>query len=146
QNRVSGRRQPAASNAFRPGGSEEAVHRSGSGLELLAWSDLESDREMNRRLRKSSRPPTSTRLRVVVLIDPSDTWGRGIIQGISAAVKHVLPWDLLIAPRDDQWRLRVPRSWKGDGVIAAIRDDKTADHVCALKLPTVNVSSWGRSR
>ncbi|HWL08403.1 MAG TPA: DNA-binding transcriptional regulator [Planctomicrobium sp.] len=86
------------------------------------------------------------RKRIVVLIDPGDSWGRGIIRGISSAVRHLLPWDLLIAPRDDQWRLRVPRSWTGDGLIGAIRDDKTADHVCSLELPTVNVSSWEKTR
>ena len=79
---------------------------------------------------------------IALLIDPDDTWGRSVIQGIASAVRNVLPWSLWIAPRDRQWRLRVPRNWQGDGIIAAIRDDKTADHVSGLDLPTVNVSSW----
>ncbi|WP_417389085.1 substrate-binding domain-containing protein [Gimesia sp.] len=79
---------------------------------------------------------------IALLIDPDDTWGRSVIQGIAAAVRNVLPWNLWIAPRDRQWRLRVPRNWLGDGIIAAIRDDKTAEHVRGLNLPTVNVSSW----
>jgi len=79
---------------------------------------------------------------IALLIDPDDTWGRSVIQGIASAVRNVLPWSLWIAPRDRQWRLRVPRNWQGDGIIAAIRDDKTADHVKGLDLPTINVSSW----
>lgn len=82
------------------------------------------------------------RRQVALLIDPGDTWGRRVIQGISAAVTHRLPWNLLIAPRDDEWRFRIPRHWHGDGIIGAIRDVKTAEHVRNLKLPTVNVSSW----
>ncbi|WP_437193438.1 substrate-binding domain-containing protein [Planctomicrobium sp. SH527] len=96
--------------------------------------------------------PTSKRLReaeirrqVAVLIDPGDSWGRSVIRGIYAAVDGKLPWNLLIAPRDDEWRLRVPRRWKGDGIIGAIRDPKTAEHVRGLQLPTVNVSSWTSS-
>lgn len=78
--------------------------------------------------------------RVAVLIDPSDSWGQRVIQGISAAVRFKLPWDLLIDPRDDQWRYRVPRNWRGDGIIAAIRDSKTAKHVKELGLPAVDVA------
>lgn len=83
---------------------------------------------------------------VAVLIDPGDSWGRGIIQGISEAIRQELPWNLLIAPRDDQMRFRIPASWNGDGVIAAVRDEWTARHLCAFALPTVNVSSWEQSR
>ncbi len=83
------------------------------------------------------------RRQIAILIDPGDTWGRHVITGILAAVRHQLPWDLLIDPRDDQWRYRVPRRWNGDGIIGAIRDEKTARHVRSLGLPIVNVSSWG---
>lgn len=84
--------------------------------------------------------------RIALLIDPDDTWGRSVIQGIASAVRNVLTWSLWIAPRDKQWRLRVPHNWHGDGIIAAIRDNKTADHVSALNLPTVNVSSWDKDQ
>jgi len=84
--------------------------------------------------------------RIAVLIDPGDSWGRRLILGISGAIRHLLPWDLLIAPQDDQWRLRVPSNWKGDGVIAAVRDDKTAEHVRSLRLPAVHVSLCEKSK
>ncbi|MEX1042427.1 MAG: XylR family transcriptional regulator [Pirellulaceae bacterium] len=81
------------------------------------------------------------RKQVAVLIDPADSWGKQVILGISGAVRHRLPWDLLIASRDDQWRFRVPKTWRGDGIIAAIRDVKTEQHIRSLSLPTVNVSA-----
>ena len=90
--------------------------------------------------------PHPLRHEVAVLIDPGDSWGRRVIHGISAAVRHQLDWDLLIAPRDDQWRFRIPADWRGVGVIAAIRDEKTAEHVHALQLPTINVSAWQNAR
>jgi LacI family transcriptional regulator len=95
-----------------------------------------------------ARSPRSRTLKIpankqiALLIDPDDTWGRSVIQGIASVVRNVLPWSLWIAPRDRQWRLRVPRHWQGDGIIAAIRDDQTAEHVRGLNLPTVNVSFW----
>ena len=88
----------------------------------------------------------SNKKRIALLIDPDDTWGRSVIQGIHGAVHNTLPWSLWIAPRDRQWRLRLPRNWQGDGIIAAVRDEKTADHVYALHLPTINVSSWHQER
>ena len=87
-----------------------------------------------------------TRPRVAVLIDPGDSWGRGIIHGISSAIRQGLSWELLIAPRDEQMRFRIPARWNGNGIIAAVRDEWTARHLCAFNLPTVNVSSWERSR
>jgi len=87
----------------------------------------------------------SSRRQIAILIDPGDSWGRQVITGILSAVRHLLPWDLLIDPRDDQWRYRVPRNWRGDGIIGAIRDDMTARHVRSLGLATVNVSAWGNA-
>ncbi len=88
----------------------------------------------------------SDRRQIVILIDTQDTWGRRVIRGISQAVRASnRPWDLLIAPRDSQWRLRAPDRWRGEGVIAALRDEQSTSHVKALSLPTVNVSTWGVS-
>ncbi|HVJ86238.1 MAG TPA: XylR family transcriptional regulator [Caulifigura sp.] len=84
-------------------------------------------------------------VQIAVLIDTEDNWGRRVVAGISEAARN-LAWELLIAPRDDQWRLRVPFGWDGHGVIAAMRDRQTATHIRRLDLPTVNVSSWGFSQ
>jgi len=78
--------------------------------------------------------------RVAVLVDPGDSWGRGVIRGITSAVSNGLNWDLLLDPRDDEWRYRVPRNWKGDGIIAAIRDEQTALHLRDQAVPSISVT------
>ncbi len=89
----------------------------------------------------TERRPTERE--IVLLIDTEDTWGRRVIAGIANAVREHYRWRLLVAPRDQQWRLRVPSGWNGDGLITALRDDLTAGHARSINLPTVNVSSWG---
>ncbi|MDB5345061.1 MAG: AraC family transcriptional regulator [Schlesneria sp.] len=97
---------------------------------------------------ESSRsfPSTESRRNVAVLIDPGDSWGRRVILAVSAAVRHLLPWDLLIAPQDDQWRHRIPQNWHGDGIITEVRDEKTAQHVRSLDLPTIHTSYCDNTR
>ncbi|RCS54042.1 helix-turn-helix domain-containing protein [Bremerella cremea] len=77
--------------------------------------------------------------RVAVLIETDDTWGRTVVRAIGkyAAENH---WRLLIAPRDAQQRLRLPRNWQGDGVIAHMRTRTLVNHLRRAGLPTVDVS------
>jgi len=92
---------------------------------------------MNRQLRTVS--PRRPR-RVAVLVDPGDSWGRGVIRGITSAVDSGLNWELLLDPRDDEWRYRVPRNWQGDGIIAAVRDEQTARHLREQNVPGISVT------
>ena len=48
--------------------------------------------------------------------------------------------DVIVAPRDQQGRLRLPRGWKGDGVIASLRNRPAVQHVKRLGVPVVDVS------
>ena len=77
--------------------------------------------------------------RVAVLIETDDTWGRRVVASIANyARRH--HWRLLIAPRDDQHRLRLPRRWRGDGILVSLRDRSMADHVRRSAIPAVDVS------
>ena len=77
--------------------------------------------------------------RVAVLIETDDTWGRSVVRAIGAyASQH--RWRLLIAPRDVQQRMRLPRKWQGDGVIAHLRTRTLVNHLRRAGLPTVDVS------
>lgn len=77
--------------------------------------------------------------RVAVLIETDDTWGRSVVRAIGKyASEH--RWRLLIAPRDAQQRLRLPRKWQGDGVIAHMRTRTLVTHLRRAALPTVDVS------
>ncbi|WP_246120004.1 AraC family transcriptional regulator [Blastopirellula retiformator] len=76
---------------------------------------------------------------MAVLIETDDSWGRSVVEAIGqfARQEH---WRLLIAPRDSQNRLRLPRKWEGDGVIVHLRTRALATHLKRFGLPTVDVS------
>lgn len=76
---------------------------------------------------------------VGILVETDDTWGRNIVESI-CRVAHAAGWTLLIAPRDAQRRLRLPKIWNGHGVIAALCNRPMARHVKRLQLPVVDVS------
>lgn len=76
---------------------------------------------------------------VGILVDTSDTWGRNIVESACRFAQDQ-GWTLLISPRDAQGRLRVPRVWKGHGLIAALRGRGSVEHVRRLGLPVVDVS------
>lgn len=78
--------------------------------------------------------------RVAVLIDTDDSWGRDVVAAIAVAARRHR-WNLLIAPRDHQHRLRLPRQWQGDGILVSMRDQPMAAHVRRTGLPAVDVSS-----
>lgn len=78
-------------------------------------------------------------LRVAVLVEFDDTWGRNVVEAI-ARFSSLSGWQLLLAPRDAQRRLRIPDGWEGDGAIAMLRDESLVDHLKETRLPTVNVS------
>lgn len=78
-------------------------------------------------------------LQIAVLVDIDDTWGRSIVQSISLYSRHA-NWQLLIAPRDSEGRLRIPSRWHPDGAIVSMRDESLLAHVRQAATPTVNVS------
>ncbi|MGB7160938.1 MAG: DNA-binding transcriptional regulator [Tepidisphaeraceae bacterium] len=79
--------------------------------------------------------------RVAILIDTSTGWGRRIATGICNYGKKHGPWHLSIRERGQSERLRAPRGWSGDGVIARVSDPLIAAHVARLGVPIVNISS-----
>lgn len=78
---------------------------------------------------------------VAVLIETDDSWGRTVMAGIAEYARLTGPWTMLVAPRDEQGRLRLPRGWRGDGVVVSLRDKAQTNHVRAAKVPTVDVSA-----
>ena len=78
--------------------------------------------------------------RVAVLVDTSTSWGRRILQGINNYARKHGPWQLFVEARGMEERLRVPPGWRGDGVIARVRDAQMAEELRALRAPVVNVS------
>lgn len=80
-------------------------------------------------------PPVS----VAVLVEIDDTWGRNVVEAIAHFARDHR-WQLLLAPRDAERRLRVPLDWRGDGVVVSLRDPSLVEHVRGLSLPAVDVA------
>ncbi len=77
--------------------------------------------------------------RVAVLVETDDSWGREVVESI-ARYAHENHWTLIISPRDEQHRLRLPSRWKGDGAIVSLRDAAILRHVRSAGVPAVDVA------
>jgi LacI family transcriptional regulator len=78
--------------------------------------------------------------RIAVLVDTATGWGRRLVRGVTNYARGRAAWHLWVEPRGQNEHLRVPYGWDGDGVVARISDQRTADELAALRVPVVNVS------
>lgn len=78
--------------------------------------------------------------RVAILIETSTSWGRRIIRGFGNYVEAHGPWQLFLEPKGLDEVMALPRGWKGEGIIAAVRTPDLARQLSRLKVPIVNVS------
>lgn len=78
---------------------------------------------------------------IAVLWGPEGTWSIDAIQGVAEFAKLHGNWRMLFAPRDQQLRLRPPRGWKGDGILARLHTRQ--DRVRCLKygIPVVDLET-----
>lgn len=74
-----------------------------------------------------------------ILIETDDSWGRNVVEA-ACRFGTEAGWALLIAPRDHQGRLRLPKGWQGNGVIVSLRNQASVRHVRNFGLPVVDVS------
>lgn len=85
----------------------------------------------------STQPPLK---KVALLLETSSSWGRRIIQGAAGFARQHAHWQMFTEPRGIEERLRVPTSWKGDGIIARVTSSAMALELSSLRIPVVNVS------
>ena len=82
------------------------------------------------------------RPRVALLIETSNSYGRGLLRGIHAYVRDHGPWSTYLP---EQGRGDPPpgwlKNWNGDGIIARIENRQIAQAIGKLKLPVVDVSA-----
>ena len=81
------------------------------------------------------------RPRVALLIETSNAYARDLLYGIRAYLREHQSWSIYLAEhsRGDVlpgWL----RKWDGDGVIARVEDQRTAEMLLATRLPAVDVS------
>lgn len=84
----------------------------------------------------------SKRRKVALLIETSNAYARGVLQGVVHYIREHSPWSFYIP---EQGRGDVPPGWlahwHGDGIIARIENKEIACAVAASGLPAVDVSA-----
>ncbi|MEI6035363.1 MAG: DNA-binding transcriptional regulator [Verrucomicrobiae bacterium] len=86
--------------------------------------------------------PIKAPLRVALLIETSNGYGRGLLKGISHYIREHERWQVYLCDQD--WGASPDfalRRWKGDGIIARIETPAIATALRGVKIPTVDVSS-----
>jgi LacI family transcriptional regulator len=82
------------------------------------------------------------RRKVALLIETSNAYSRGVVQGIVQYIREHSPWSFYLS---EQGRGNIPPAWlahwQGDGIIARIENEEVARTVAAYGLPTVSVSA-----
>ncbi len=79
------------------------------------------------------------RPRVVVLVDTSTGWGRGLVRGVTRHAR-LHGWHLRVEPHGQSEALRPPHNWTGEGIIARVSSAAMAAQLRRLRVPIVNVS------
>lgn len=80
--------------------------------------------------------------KVALLVETSNTYARGLLQGIVSYIHEHRPWSIYLAEHSRGQRLPAwLNQWKGDGIIARIENASIAATVRALKAPTVDMSA-----
>ncbi|QEG39327.1 XylR family transcriptional regulator [Roseimaritima ulvae] len=79
---------------------------------------------------------------VALLIETSNSYSRGVLEGITQYIRHHERWSIFLpeqerGSRPPQWLGR----WNGDGIIARIENDEIAAALRKAKVPVVDVSA-----
>jgi LacI family transcriptional regulator len=75
---------------------------------------------------------------VALLIETSNAYARGLLEGIMEYVRQHEPWSIYLP---ELARGDVPPRWRGDGIIARIETKAIARSVTRSRLPVVDVSA-----
>ena len=79
---------------------------------------------------------------VALLIETSNAYARGVLEGVVSYVNQHQPWSIYLP---EQGRTASPpkwlRSWEGDGIIARVETEEVAELVSHKGIPTVDVSA-----
>ena len=85
-------------------------------------------------------PPSSSRLRVALLVESSMASGRQILRGVARHARETGKWSVYHEPEHTQGTVsRWFKNWQGDGVIARVRSEKAVEMFLETGLPIVDV-------
>lgn len=91
---------------------------------------------------KKPSPPGARRREVAILIETSNAYARGLLQGVVHYIREHRPWSFHLM---EQGRGDDPPAWlagwKGDGIIARIETPRIAAAIVKARLPAVDLSA-----
>jgi LacI family transcriptional regulator len=91
-------------------------------------------RSISRAARPAGRP------RVALIVETSLAPGREILRGIATYVREEGPWSIAHEPRTlEQSVPHWLRSWRGEGIIARVQNQRIASAIAAMRVPTIDV-------
>ncbi|MCL2006392.1 MAG: DNA-binding transcriptional regulator [Planctomycetaceae bacterium] len=76
-------------------------------------------------------------IKVALLVETSRGYGRGLLQGIMQYSRLHGPWQFHLTPGDFEQVVPRMKDWKGDGIIARVINQKTANLLLKTGLPLV---------
>ena len=92
---------------------------------------------MNPKLAASKTP------RVLLLVETSTTYGRGVLEGIGRYVREQGPWSLFFEQRAlEEPPSRWLRRWRGEGVISRTATKAVAQLIKTAGVPAVELMGW----
>ena len=88
--------------------------------------------------------PIFVRRKVALLVQTASDWSRQVLRGVAKYAYQHGTWDFYVEPRGFYEQLRLPRGWRGDGVIARLGDPALYRSLRRRNMPVVNVSWLGK--
>ena len=85
-------------------------------------------------------PRSLGRKKVALIVETSLAPGREILRGIAGYLREEGPWSIAHEPRTlEQSVPRWLHQWRGDGIIARVQNQRVADVIAAVRVPTIDV-------
>src|SRR5437870_2623337 len=99
-----------------------------------------ADALANVRRHASRVVPTPGRKKVALIVETSLAPGREILRGIASYLRREGPWSIAHEPRTlEQSVPRWLRRWHGDGIIARVQNQRVAQAIAMVGVPTIDV-------
>ena len=84
--------------------------------------------------------PPLGRKKVALIVETSLAPGREILRGIASFIREEGPWSIAHEPRTlEQSVPRWLRTWRGDGIIARVQNQRVARAIAAVGIPAIDV-------
>jgi LacI family transcriptional regulator len=93
-------------------------------------------------LQTNDRGPLARPLQVALLVETSNAYARGLLEGVTAFLREHRRWSVYLS--EHSRGESVPHwleGWRGDGILARIENRRIAQAVAGYKLPTVDLSA-----